>query len=235
MEDDTTEGVFYLMGMCIAVVECRSDTSIPIYLVGTKKMRFTDEDRTVLAVDDHLRLAGIPLQAHECEVNGSNAPRVVHRPLPDHAGQGQRHRQRSERLVRGTLKMAEVTVAAGLPQPEIEDAGGCVTVRFRHPVATVHLYVGEHVAIAGESSTRVRKLSERQRNILDLPGQADRPLALREIHARLPDSVSVRQVKRVLGRLRELGLATSTGHGVAARWKPGLEQWPRQDRSIGVP
>ena len=33
---------------------------------------------------------------------------------------------------RGTLKMAEETTAAGLPPLEIEDKGGCVTVRFRH-------------------------------------------------------------------------------------------------------
>ena len=32
---------------------------------------------------------------------------------------------------RGTIKMAELTASAGLPRPEIEDAGGCVTVRFR--------------------------------------------------------------------------------------------------------
>ena len=37
-----------------------------------------------------------------------------------------------EEWERGTLKMAELTTSAGLPRPEIEDAGGCVTVRFRH-------------------------------------------------------------------------------------------------------
>ena len=37
-----------------------------------------------------------------------------------------------EEWERGTLKMAEPTTSAGLPRPEIEDAGGCVTVRFRH-------------------------------------------------------------------------------------------------------
>ena len=42
-----------------------------------------------------------------------------------------------ERWGRGTLKMAEVTAAAGLPRPEIEDAGGSVTVRFRHTMATI--------------------------------------------------------------------------------------------------
>ena len=124
-----------------------------------------------------------------------------------------------ERWGRGTLKMAEVTIAAGLPQPEIEDAGGCVTVRFHHSAARVHLVAEEHATIADELGTQVRNLSEGQRNILDLLDQADHPLALREIRARLPASVSVRQVKRALGRLRELGLAASTGHGVSARWK----------------
>ncbi len=33
---------------------------------------------------------------------------------------------------RGTLKMAELATSAGLPRPEIEDASGAVTVRFRH-------------------------------------------------------------------------------------------------------
>ena len=44
---------------------------------------------------------------------------------------------------------------------------------------------------------------------------------------RLPTSVSVRQVKRVLARLKELGLVATTGHGVSARWEPGPEQWTR--------
>ena len=32
---------------------------------------------------------------------------------------------------RGTLKMAELALSAGLPRPEIEERGDCVTVRFR--------------------------------------------------------------------------------------------------------
>ena len=36
-----------------------------------------------------------------------------------------------ERWGRGTLKIAELTAAANLPPPEIEDDGRCVTVRFR--------------------------------------------------------------------------------------------------------
>jgi len=129
-----------------------------------------------------------------------------------------------ERWGRGTLKMAEVTIAAGLPQPEIEDAGGCVTVRFRHPTASPHIVAKERVAVAEESGNQMQKLSEQQRNVLGLLDQADQPLALREIHARLSGSVSVRQVKRALGRLRDLGFVASTGHGVSARWKRGQGQ-----------
>ncbi len=129
-----------------------------------------------------------------------------------------------ERWGRGTLKMAEVTIAAGLPQPEIEDAGGCVTVRFRHPSAAIHIVAKERVAVADESNAQVQKLSEVQRNVLDLLDEANQPLALREIHARLPGSLSLRQVKRALGRLRDLGLAASTGHGVSARWSCTHEQ-----------
>ena len=124
-----------------------------------------------------------------------------------------------ERWGRGTLKMAEVTTAAGLPQPEIEDAGGCVTVRFRHSAASVHLVVGEHIAVTDKIIPKVWNLSELQRNVLDLLDQTDLPLALREIHARLPESASIRQVKRSLARLKDLGLVESTGRGVSARWK----------------
>ncbi len=126
-----------------------------------------------------------------------------------------------ERWGRGTLKMAELAAAAGLPRPEIEDAGGCVTVRFRPAVvgrpepARIAVSVGSPVAFS---------LNAQQRDILDLLRHSDQPLALREIRACLPASVSVRQVKRALTRLRELGLATTTGHGVSARWKPGPEQ-----------
>ena len=33
-------------------------------------MRFADEERSVLIVNEHLRLAGIPPEAHRYEVNG---------------------------------------------------------------------------------------------------------------------------------------------------------------------
>ena len=107
---------------------------------------------------------------------------------------------------RGTLKMAELTTSAGLPRPEIEDAGGCVTVRFRH---------GQFMPSQRSGSDVV----ERKAAILALLDRAEDGLALREIHAQLPRNASERQVRRALTELRDRGLVASTGPGPAARWK----------------
>ncbi len=107
---------------------------------------------------------------------------------------------------RGTLKMAELATSAGLPRPEIEDASGAVTVRFRH---------GQVVPSQRSGSAVI----ERQNAILALLDRAEGGLALREIHAQLPLDVSERQVRRALTELRDRGLAVSTGPGPAARWK----------------
>ena len=40
------------------------------FRLGERAMRFTDESRTVLIVNDHVRLAGIPREAHGYVVNG---------------------------------------------------------------------------------------------------------------------------------------------------------------------
>ncbi len=42
------------------------------FRIGTRAMRFADadEDRTVLIVNDHIRLRGIPAEAHQYVVNG---------------------------------------------------------------------------------------------------------------------------------------------------------------------
>ena len=61
-------------------------------------------------------------------------------------------------------------------------------------------------------------LTELQRAIFRVLDRGNDPLALREIRVRLATQASIRQVRRALARLRELGLASSTGHGVAARW-----------------
>ena len=109
---------------------------------------------------------------------------------------------------RGTLKMAELTTAAGLPRPEIEDAGGCVTVRFRH---------GHYVP----SEKDERGLTKQQQAILALLDRAPDGLALREIRARLEPQASERQVRWALAVLRRQGLAVSTGRGRVARWRRG--------------
>lgn len=106
---------------------------------------------------------------------------------------------------RGTLKMAELAVSAGLPHPEIEDAGGCVTVRFRPTRYEPPRRVG-------------RELTERQRVILTLLHESPSGVALREIHAHLVGQASERQVREDLAALRVLGLAYSSGFGRGARW-----------------
>jgi ATP-dependent DNA helicase RecG len=107
---------------------------------------------------------------------------------------------------RGTIKMAELARQAGLPSPEIEDAGGGVTVRFRPTRYLPPKRVG-------------RDLTERQQTILALLDEVGGGLALREIHTRLGMEVEERQVREDLATLRTLGLAISSGHGRGARWK----------------
>jgi len=40
------------------------------YRIGSRAMRFADEARTVLAVNDHIRISGVPPEAHQYVVNG---------------------------------------------------------------------------------------------------------------------------------------------------------------------
>ena len=107
---------------------------------------------------------------------------------------------------RGTIKMAELAKLAGLPPPEIEDAGGCVTVRFRPSRYLPPQRVG-------------RDVTKQQQAILALLGEAGSGLALREIHSRIGSSVSERQIREDLTTLRTLGLIIPYGHGRGARWK----------------
>ncbi len=110
-----------------------------------------------------------------------------------------------EQWGRGTLKMVELTTSAGLPPPEIEDASGCVTVRFRPS----HYVPPQRVG---------RNLTEQQRNILALFGRSHRGLALREMCSLLGAGVNVRRVREDVATLRTLGLVVVTGHGRGARW-----------------
>ncbi len=110
-----------------------------------------------------------------------------------------------EQWGRGTLKMAELMTAAGLPQPEIEDDAGCVTVRFR-PSRYVPPQRVAH------------DLNERQQMILAMLHHADRGMALREIYSELEPYASERQLRRDLATLRTLGMIAPTGHGRGAKW-----------------
>ena len=104
-----------------------------------------------------------------------------------------------EQWGRGTIKMRDLVTDAGLPAPEIEDAGGCVTVRFRP---------GTFVPSRVE-----REVSERQRAILSLLAGARAGFALREIAPVMGGSVTARQVREDLWTLRTLDLVMCEGRG----------------------
>jgi len=107
---------------------------------------------------------------------------------------------------RGTIKMAELAVSAGLPRPEIEDAGGCVTVRFRPS-----RYVPpQRVA---------RNLTERQRRVLAHLAESVGGAAVRDIAGALGVSESPWTIREDLAALKNLGLVRSTGWGRGARWE----------------
>lgn len=107
---------------------------------------------------------------------------------------------------RGTIKMAEIAAESNLPRPDIEESGGCVTVRFRP-----RRYVPpERVQ---------RTVTERQRTILAMLDEAPNGLAVREIVAALEDGATNRQVRLDLGLLKALELAHSSGRGRGARWR----------------
>lgn len=107
---------------------------------------------------------------------------------------------------RGTLRMAEMSISADLPAPEIEEGSGCVTVRFRH---------GDPVPPRRGRSG----LAERQAKVLALLDHEEGKLTRYEIRDRLDTILSDRQVRRVLEELKDSGLVVSAGRGPSARWK----------------
>ncbi len=108
---------------------------------------------------------------------------------------------------RGTIKMADLAQAAGLPRPEIEVRNDCVAVQFRQ---------AGYVPKRGAESD----LTEQQAAVLIQLRRSSHPLALREILARVDQPVTERQVRKELITLKIKGLAESSGHGRGARWKP---------------
>ncbi len=115
-------------------------------------------------------------------------------------------KRRVEEWGRGTIKMADLAISAGLPHPEIEERGDCVTVRFRRAD-----YVHSRQVEIG--------LTELQNTLLQLLRQSDRALALREIRMLIESRPSERRLREDLAILKSKGLSESTGHGRGARWK----------------
>ena len=128
-----------------------------------------------------------------------------------------------ERRGRGTLKMAEPTLAAGLPRPEIDDAGGGVTVRFRHELQRVHVAAPGQAGVGGSAARspgrRGDEVYHRQQAVLAMLDRADGPLALREIVAGLAPHADRRRVRQELATLKSTGLVVASGHGRGARWR----------------
>jgi ATP-dependent DNA helicase RecG len=118
-----------------------------------------------------------------------------------------------EQWGRGTIKIAELTQQAGLPRPEIEDAGGCVTVRFRPSKYIPPQRIGHD-------------LTERQQQILGILGASIAPLALREFLPLLPAGTPEGGVRDDLQMLKKLKLAVTSGHGAGARWRLTNPQGP---------
>lgn len=110
-----------------------------------------------------------------------------------------------EQWGRGTLKIVELLEQAGLPRPTIEDAGGCVTVRF----LPMRYVPPQRVA---------RDLSDRQRTVLALLESSVGGLALREMRARLGQGVADWELKNDLAFLKQLDLVEPAGRGRGAYW-----------------
>ncbi len=109
---------------------------------------------------------------------------------------------------RGTIKMEELSVRAGLPSPEIIEAAGCVTVRFSPTRYVPPLRVAQNV-------------TERQQRVLTVLSMSAEGMALREVCRALGNTINERQVRVELAALRVLGLASSSGHGAGSRWRLG--------------
>ncbi|MFO1214428.1 MAG: ATP-binding protein [Burkholderiaceae bacterium] len=111
-----------------------------------------------------------------------------------------------EQWGRGTLKIVELLQQAGLPRPEIQDVGACVTVRF----APARYIPPQRVA---------HDLTDRQRAVLALLEASQGGMALRDVRARMEGQVTEWEVRGDLQLLRQLGLAEYVGWGRGAFWR----------------
>lgn len=106
----------------------------------------------------------------------------------------------------GTIRMAEFATSAGLPHPEIQDDGDCVTVCFRHGLYT-------------PPPPERKDLSKRRQAILTLLDQAGGALSISEIHSQMGEELNRRSLRADMAVLKALGLVTPTGRGRFARWR----------------
>jgi ATP-dependent DNA helicase RecG len=107
---------------------------------------------------------------------------------------------------RGTIKMEELTVRAGLARPEILEQGGCVTVRF----APSSYVPPQRVA---------QDVTERQQRVLAFLARHPGGAPVRDIAAGLGYSGTPRSLREDLTALKHLGLVTGEGWGRGARWR----------------
>lgn len=107
---------------------------------------------------------------------------------------------------RGTIRMEELTVRAGLARPEIFETTSCVTVRF----SPTRYVPPQRVA---------QDVTERQQRVLTVLSESGSGLALREVHEKIGQGITERQARKDLEALRILGLAQATGHGRGSRWR----------------
>ena len=74
------------------------------FLLGKRAMRFADDEGTTLIINDHIRLAGIPEEAHRYFVNGRTPLEWFIDRYKIKTAQEKRHHQRSKRLVCGSSR-----------------------------------------------------------------------------------------------------------------------------------
>ncbi len=110
-----------------------------------------------------------------------------------------------EQWGRGTLRIAELIEQAGLAEPEFEERGGEVVVRF-FPTGYVPPRRVDH------------PLTDLQQQLLRALAEIG-PALLNEILTLLPAGVASRTVQYNLGTLRELDLVELQGWGRGARWR----------------
>ncbi len=106
----------------------------------------------------------------------------------------------------GIKKMAEMSLSAGLPRPEIEDSKGEVTVRFMNEHRDIEL-------------NEANSAQERRDAVVAVLERANNGMSASEVLKRMPFGVTYRQVRRTLSELGSSKVAVASGQGPRTRWK----------------